>query len=200
MGTGVKKTLCEADLPIYAFSTPTETFEMHHPKEDSTPTASNKRGPWWLAYAAIAALALVFIVAFLGVDGQDVNSRFLFNNPLREIIVTTALAMFGFMGCMMVWNRRGVLTKYNPTASEIAFYTLLVVFLLTQMPFLKVQTKLEVLVSENNVLATAVKAVEKVADDPANGISDEVRKKLMKEIYREGLISTGDLMLHKGIK
>lgn len=173
---------------------------MDHPDENSTPTPSKKLGPAWLPYAAMAAIALVFIVAFLRVDGQDMNSRFLFNNPLREVIATAALAMFGFMACMTVWNRRGVFTKRNPKSSEIVFCVLIVVFFLTQAPFVKVQTKLEVLLGETNSMNAAMEAVKKVSDDPANGISDETRKKLIKEIFRGVMISSGDMMLHKAIK
>jgi hypothetical protein len=168
--------------------------------ENSDATTPKRRGPAWLPYAAVAAMAIILTAAFLHVDGDDLNSKFLFNNPVREVILTTGIAVLGLMGCMMTWNRRSFFTKGNPKSSELFFCALVTIFILTQVPFFKMQTKFEVLLAETTIMDAALTAVLTVADDPANGISQETRKLLAKELYRQTLIQSGDLKLHKTIK
>jgi hypothetical protein len=173
---------------------------MTDPNADPNPKPSKTLMPAWLPYVGMAGMALAFVALFFGVGSDEVNSKFLFNNPAREVVATTGLAIFGFIGCMVAWYKRTVFTKQNPKSSEQVFSVLVVLFILTQMPFLKVQTKLEVLAGELTSMNTAMSAVIKIADDPANGISQETKKILTKEIFRETLIQSGDLQLHEQIK
>jgi hypothetical protein len=150
--------------------------------------------------AAFLSVAGVFAFMFFQADGHAVNSRFWFNNPTRESIATAGIAMLSFMACFTVWNRRSLSVRRHPENSNWLLIGLVAACLIGQIPFLLSQHKVRLFAEQSNTIDAMMDGFARAANDPHSDLSPETRRMILKEIWREGLKSSGDIIFYKEIK
>lgn len=117
-------------------------MENNRIEPDSGETSNKKAKKTKIARKlSVGILALFYIalgIAWVLLSGPETNTRFLYNNPLKELISSLGLAVAGAFACVLLWRAASM----HKTWRQLVYVVLPIIFVYTQSPFAGLVLKL----------------------------------------------------------
>lgn len=149
-----------------------------------------------LKWIAIGSLLGSFAGLFGTLSGERLNTKFWFDNPLQELVLSLGLSISSLILVVVIWPHLKKIPDRN--ISFCAFFMLGLGVFALNAPFHQLQMKFQNLEGAVLSIPVASQAIQKIGSE--HGIDQEVLDDIKREVFLEVIKSTGDLMVDRVVQ